>query len=167
MENFLAAMEEMFAEQDKDDPRSLGNSYVNIPEVTNKQIRETIRTMEDVYQLDKENPEAWDVDPENWEEKKDYDKYRAGLLPEVRYLTNKFNQLKKGVESRNTRSRRSGELNMGKLWQYKLEDKIFNQVEIHKDAKNHGFQMFIDWSGSMGNHLLACYTQALKLALFC
>ena len=56
---------------------------------------------------------------------------------------------------------------MGKLWQYKLEDKIFNQVEIHKDAKNHGFQMFIDWSGSMGNHLLACYTQALKLALFC
>ena len=62
---------------------------------------------------------------------------------------------------------KTGELDVEKIWSYKLKDDLFKRVTKIPNGKNHGMMMFVDWSGSMNNVLSSTIEQFLVLADFC
>jgi hypothetical protein len=56
---------------------------------------------------------------------------------------------------------------MNKLHTYKYNDDLFRRVTSVATGKNHGFVMFVDWSGSMQSNLKKTLKQLFSLAMFC
>lgn len=61
----------------------------------------------------------------------------------------------------------SGDININKLANYRLEDDIFKKMMIVHKGKSHGLVLILDKSGSMGTHLEGAMEQILVMALFC
>jgi len=74
---------------------------------------------------------------------------------------------KSADEHSRTREGKTGVLNPNKLHAYKFSEDIFLRSNIVADGKNHGFVMFVDWSGSMGSNMSHTIDQLTLLALFC
>ncbi|MCJ8347032.1 hypothetical protein MJH12_15930, partial [bacterium] len=58
-------------------------------------------------------------------------------------------------------------MNPNKLHAYKFSEDLFLRSNIVSDGKNHGFVMFVDWSGSMAGNMANTIDQLTLLALFC
>jgi hypothetical protein len=56
---------------------------------------------------------------------------------------------------------------MSKIFSYKFSEDIFKKISVVPGGKSHGLIMFIDWSGSMTNHIENTVKQLLNLVLFC
>ena len=66
-------------------------------------------------------------------------------------MAKEFEMRKSADEHSRTREGKTGVLNPNKLHAYKFSEDIFLRSNIIADGKNHGFVMFVDWSGSMGS----------------
>jgi len=96
-----------------------------------------------------------------------YQKIRKDAAKVVSYLAKEF-ELKKNAEQLKRASiAKTGELNMSRIFSYKFSEDIFKKATIVPDGKSHGLVMFLDWSGSMANHLESTVKQVINLALFC
>jgi hypothetical protein len=62
---------------------------------------------------------------------------------------------------------KTGVIDTNKLHSYKYNDDLFRRITSVATGKNHGFVMFIDWSGSMDLHLKKTVKQLLSLTMFC
>jgi hypothetical protein len=62
---------------------------------------------------------------------------------------------------------KTGELDMKKIHQYKINDDLFKRMAVVPQGKSHGLVMFIDYSGSMYDNIRATIEQTLILATFC
>ena len=62
---------------------------------------------------------------------------------------------------------KTGILNPNKLHSYKFNEDLFLRSEVITAGKNHGFLMYIDWSGSMHDQMANTIDQLMILALFC
>jgi hypothetical protein len=62
---------------------------------------------------------------------------------------------------------KTGDLNMSKIYAYQLTDDIFKKITVVPGAKSHGLVMFLDWSGSMSNHMENTIKQLINLVMFC
>lgn len=61
----------------------------------------------------------------------------------------------------------SGDININKLANYRLEDNIFKKmIQVHK-GKSHGLVLILDKSGSMHNHIEGAMEQIMVMTLFC
>jgi uncharacterized protein YlaN (UPF0358 family) len=61
----------------------------------------------------------------------------------------------------------SGDININKLANYRMEDNIFKKmIQVHK-GKSHGLVLILDKSGSMHQHIEGAMEQILVMALFC
>lgn len=85
----------------------------------------------------------------------------------VTTMINQFNRKKAADEARKSRIAKTGKLNMDKLHQYKINDDIFLSRVVKKEGKNHGFVIFIDWSGSMAHIAHDVILQLFQIAIFC
>ena len=85
----------------------------------------------------------------------------------VSYLAKEFEMRKSADEHKRTKVAKTGILNPNKLHAYKFSEDLFLRSNIVSDGKNHGFVMFIDWSGSMQNNMANTIDQLMLLALFC
>ncbi len=75
---------------------------------------------------------------------------------------------KKAAESRKlTKVSKSGEIDTGKLFEYKIADDIFKRYNISVDAKNHGILILLDWSASMYSCMSSLINQTIILVEFC
>ena len=68
--------------------------------------------------------------------------------------------------SRATQSQ-TGTINVNKLHSYKYDDRIFKSITNLADAKNHGMNIYIDNSGSMGGCISDVIKQTIQLIMFC
>jgi hypothetical protein len=84
----------------------------------------------------------------------------------VSFLTSEFNRRKSAKDYRRSYSARSGDLDVSKVWQYQFSDDIFKTSTVSPTGKNHGFIMYVDWSGSMTDKLFKTVKQTLNLAQF-
>ena len=50
---------------------------------------------------------------------------------------------------------------------YRYNEDLFKKVTTLPEGKSHGLVFLLDWSGSMGDHLLSTVKQVLNLAWFC
>jgi hypothetical protein len=97
----------------------------------------------------------------------DFVKVRNDSKKVVSYLAKEFELRKNAEQLKRASVARTGELNMSKIYAYQLMDDIFKKISVVPDGKSHGLVMFLDWSGSMTNHLENTIIQLINLSLFC
>jgi hypothetical protein len=85
----------------------------------------------------------------------------------VSLMVQQFERKKAADESRRSRVNKTGLINLDRLHQYKFSEDIFLSRTVFRDAKNHGFVIYLDWSGSMSTCLHDTIMQTLQIALFC
>lgn len=85
----------------------------------------------------------------------------------VSYLVKEFEMRKNADKQARAKISKTGELNMNRIYEYKLTDDIFRRMTNVPNGKSHGLVMFVDWSGSMQDHLGSTIQQLLNLVMFC
>ena len=85
----------------------------------------------------------------------------------VGYLSKEFELRKNADQLKRASIAKTGELNMNKIYSYQFTDDIFKKMTVIPGAKSHGLVMFLDWSGSMSNHMANTVKQLINLVMFC
>ena len=98
---------------------------------------------------------------------KDWLKFRSENKSIVSYMAKEFEMRKSADEFKRTRVAKTGVLNPNKLHAYKFSEDLFLRSNVVSDGKNHGFVMFIDWSGSMSPNMANTIDQLMLIAMFC
>lgn len=93
--------------------------------------------------------------------------YKASSASMVNYLIKEFEMKKSATSYKRAKVAKLGQLNLNKLYAYKLKDDIFKQVMVMKEGKKHGMIFLLDWSGSMSNNIAETMEQVINLAMFC
>ena len=92
---------------------------------------------------------------------------KSNSTPVVSYLIKEFEMKKAATAYKRTTIARTGQLDMRKIYAYKLQDDLFKRVASVKNGKNHGMLFLLDWSGSMNNCIGQTLDQVINLAMFC
>jgi hypothetical protein len=93
--------------------------------------------------------------------------FKASSASMVNYLIKEFEMKKSATSYKRAKVAKLGQLNLNKLYAYKLKDDIFKQVMVMKEGKKHGMVFLLDWSGSMSNNIAETMEQVINLSMFC
>jgi hypothetical protein len=85
----------------------------------------------------------------------------------ISYLIKEFEMKRNARQFARASVSKTGELDMKKIHQYKINDDLFKRMAVVPQGKSHGLVMFIDYSGSMYDNIRATIEQTLILATFC
>lgn len=85
----------------------------------------------------------------------------------ISFLVKEFEQRKAAEMYSRISVAKTGVIDTNKLHSYKYNDDIFRRLSVLPEGKNHGFVMFLDWSGSMAYNLKHTMKQLFTLVLFC
>lgn len=85
----------------------------------------------------------------------------------ISFLVKEFEQRKSAEIYSRISIAKTGVIDTNKLHTYRHEDDIFRRLSVIPEGKNHGFVMFLDWSGSMAYNLKNTIKQLFTLVLFC
>tara|TARA_B100000530_G_scaffold336612_1_gene291901 strand:- start:797 stop:3157 length:2361 start_codon:yes stop_codon:yes gene_type:complete len=94
-------------------------------------------------------------------------KLRKDNAKTVAYLAKEFELRKAADANKRASTSKTGVLDTAKLHSYKWNEDVFKKVTRIADGKNHGLQMFVDWSGSMSPNMSGTIDQVINLVLFC
>ena len=142
------------------------NSYLRIPKIP---LGEIIVPMSKVHEaideeLSKQSPDLPDLKALS---ALDFKKFSSEQKSLISYLIKEFEMRKSADEHKRTKEGKTGILNPNKLHAYKFSEDIFLRNSVVSDGKNHGFVMFVDWSGSMTECMPDTLDQLMMLAMFC
>ena len=85
----------------------------------------------------------------------------------VSYMVKEF-EMKKAAQAYARESvSKTGVIDTNKLHSYRYNEDIFKRNLTVPRGKNHGFVMFLDWSGSMSMNLRRTVQQLINLTMFC
>ena len=144
-------------------------SYGNIPKID---ISKVLISMDEVHeeideQIDESNNTHQETTDYITSARESYNKFGNEQKPIISYLAKEFEMRKSADEHARTREGKTGVLNPNKLHAYKFSEDLFLRSNIVAAGKNHGFVMFVDWSGSMAGNMANTIDQLTLLALFC
>jgi hypothetical protein len=131
-------------------------AYVNIPHIDPKQVFDH-----------KALWKAYKEDDYNGLNTQEYMKFRKESNKVVSYLVKEFELRKNADQMKRATTAKTGEINMSKVFSYNFNEDIFKKMTIIPGGKSHGLVMFLDWSGSMVDHMANTMKQVFNLALFC
>lgn len=139
-------------------------TYVNIPKVDTKQA--ILDCKDFVRRYRKETADS--INPSYYEpDYAQFLKLKKDISKVVSYLVKEFEMRKNAEQLKRATVAKTGELNMSKIYSYKFSEDIFKKISVVPGGKSHGLVMFLDWSGSMSNHLSNTVKQLLSLVMFC
>lgn len=93
--------------------------------------------------------------------------FQATNKKSVNYMVKEFEMKKKAAEYARTTVAKTGVIDSVKMNGYKFSEDIFRKMSVTPQGKNHGMVMYVDWSGSMNNHIKPTIDQVLNLVMFC
>jgi hypothetical protein len=93
--------------------------------------------------------------------------FKASENATISYMVKEFEMRKSADEYSRTSLSKTGVIDTNKLHSYKYNDDIFRRITTVASGKNHGFVMFVDWSGSMDVNIKKTLKQMFSLAMFC
>lgn len=96
-----------------------------------------------------------------------YLKMRRETNKVVSYLVKEFELRKNADQLKRASTAKTGDLDMKKIFSYQFNDDIFKKISVVPNGKSHGLVMFLDWSGSMSNHIENTVKQLISLVIFC
>lgn len=94
-------------------------------------------------------------------------KFKADERNTISYMVKEFEMRKSADEYARTSISKTGVIDTNKLHSYKYNDDLFRRITTVSTGKNHGFVMFLDWSGSMHSQLKKTVKQLISLVMFC
>jgi uncharacterized protein with von Willebrand factor type A (vWA) domain len=94
-------------------------------------------------------------------------KFKTDSSRVVNYLIKEFEMRKSATLYKRAQTSKIGQLDMRKIWSYKLNDDLFKRITTIPQGKNHGMVFLLDWSGSMQNVIQETIEQVVTLAMFC
>ena len=135
--------------------------YGNIPKFD---MSKGIMSYKELYKKYKESMANWNKDTNDH---KDYLKLRRETNKVVSYLVKEFELRKNADQLKRASTAKTGDLDMKKIFSYQFNDDIFKKISVVPNGKSHGLVMFLDWSGSMSNHIENTMKQLISLVMFC
>ncbi len=120
----------------------------------------------DEYRTNITNEDTLTVDRYEYVDKS-YKEFRKQSQKEVNYLVKEFECRKSADAYARSGQSKTGVLDTSKLHTYRYNEDLFKKITVLPDGKNHGLLFLLDWSGSMGNEILATVKQVLNLTAFC
>jgi|LakMenEpi06Jul12_1017403.scaffolds.fasta_scaffold00037_13 hypothetical protein len=96
-----------------------------------------------------------------------FNQWRQKEKDSISFLVKEFEQRKAAEMYSRISVAKTGVIDTNKLHSYKFNDDIFRRLTTVPEGKNHGFIMFLDWSGSMDRNLKYTLRQLFTLVLFC
>lgn len=155
-------------EQKLIDTKARGYTYLNIPDFDPKSITLDYKQFYAGYQKHanwlKEN---YSIADEATISHKEFKKMRTDTNKVVSYLVKEFELRKNADQLKRASTAKTGDLNLNKIFSYEFNEDIFKKVTVMPGGKSHGLVMFIDWSGSMHNHMHNTVKQLISLVMFC
>lgn len=151
-ENYRKNESKLFAKDDS------SYYYGNIPDVD---LNQAIMDYKEVFKQYKSDTHHISLKTEL------YQKFRSDTAKVVNYMVKEFELRKNADQMKRASVAKTGELNMNKVFSYKFNDDIFKKITVIPGGKSHGLVMFLDWSGSMSNHLENTIKQLITLVMFC
>ena len=130
-------------------------AYANIPEINLKQIFDH----KDLWKKYKNEDHTVCIES--------YIKIRNESNKVVSYLVKEFELRKNADQLKRASIAKTGDLNMKKVFSYQFSEDIFKKITVVPGGKSHGLVMFLDWSGSMVEHIGNTIKQLINLTLFC
>ena len=146
--------------------------YGNIPNIESKDVIITYKNVWNRYrQYNLEVTENYkrfgdDISVTGIDTEK-FQKVRSEASKISSYLAKEFELRKNAEQMKRASISKTGELNMSKIFSYKFSDDIFKKITVVPGGKSHGLVMFLDWSGSMTEHMQSTIKQLVNLVMFC
>lgn len=94
-------------------------------------------------------------------------KIKSDENPAVSYMAKEFEMRKSADIYSRISTAKTGTIDTNKLHSYKYNEDIFRKLSVVPQGKNHGFVIFLDWSGSMTVNLRYTIKQLMSLTMFC
>jgi hypothetical protein len=94
-------------------------------------------------------------------------KFKSEENQNISFMVKEFEMKKRADEYARTSINKTGVIDVNKLFSYKYNEDLFRRNSVVRTGKNHGFVMFVDWSGSMYNNLEKTMKQLFSLVWFC
>ena len=138
------------------DEKSRDLTYMNVPQIDTKKV---VFDFKDLY--------AQFIADNGTLDHAGFQKLRKESEKIVSYLVKEFEMRKNADQMKRASISKTGELNMSKIYSYTFAEDLFKKITVVPNGKSHGLVMFIDWSGSMQNHLKGTVKQLFNLVLFC
>jgi len=139
-------------------------SYANIPKVN---VDECIINYKKVYEEYKSFKVPYYAASNTVVDLEGFQKIRKEINTSVSYLVKEFELRKNAEQLKRASIAKTGELNVDKIYSYKFNDDIFKKITVVPGGKSHGLVIYLDWSGSMANHLEPTIKQLFNIVMFC
>lgn len=107
------------------------------------------------------DPDANSVMMEN------FNRWKAEENAGISFMVKEFESKKAADIYSRVSIAKTGVVDTNKLHTFKYNDDIFRRLSVIPQGKNHGFVMFLDWSGSMDSYLKETLKQLYSMVLFC
>jgi len=96
-----------------------------------------------------------------------YNTFKKNNNSIISYLIKEF-MLKKNAEGRKKEKiAKTGDINLSKVYSYKITEDIFKKATITPKHQSHGLVFFLDWSASMEEYFDDTINQLICMLLFC
>jgi hypothetical protein len=144
--------------------------YGNVPNIPTKDVVVSHKVLWNRYReffTDLEKNRYYHGNCDHSSALRNFQKLRTEANKVVSYLAKEFELRKNADQLKRTSTAKTGDLNMNKIFSYKFSEDIFKKVTVTPGGKSHGLVMFIDWSGSMSDHLQNTMKQLINLVMFC
>lgn len=96
-----------------------------------------------------------------------FNKFKAENANIVSYLVKEFTLKKNAQGRKKIKESKTGDINLNKLYSYKVNNDIFRRSTKVPGEKNHSMIFYLDWSGSMDPYFTDTIKQLLCLVMFC
>lgn len=96
-----------------------------------------------------------------------FNKFKAEENATISYMVKEFESRKSAEAYSKISVAKTGVIDTNKLHSYRYNDDIFRRLSVLPNGKNHGFIMFLDWSGSMTQNMQKTVKQLISLTMFC
>lgn len=96
-----------------------------------------------------------------------YNTFKAENASIISYIIKEFNLRKNAEGRKKAKISKTGDINLNKLYAYKITEDIFKRSTIVPKSQSHGLVFFLDWSGSMCTVMHDTIKQLLTLLTFC
>jgi hypothetical protein len=130
--------------------------YMNIPKFD---IQKGIWDYKSLYQQY--------VEEGNKVDRTEFSKFRRESSKVVSYLVKEFELRKNADQMKRASIAKTGDLNLNKIFSYQFSEDIFKKMTVIPGGKSHGLVMYLDWSGSMAQHIGNTLKQLFNLTMFC
>lgn len=138
--------------------------YLNIPKVITKNIVDDYKVVID--QMYKSIINRYSLEWFNTNVKS-FNDFKRQENNTISFMVKEFEMRKQADTYARISIAKTGVIDTNKLHSYKYNDDIFRRLAILPNGKNHGFIMFLDWSGSMHYNIRETMKQLISLTLFC